>query len=59
LLVDDEPDNSSIFTIGLEDAKFEIDACNDTEGKRGRRKSTVLFQLEQLLLLLSKQYRLC
>jgi hypothetical protein len=24
LLVDDEYDNSSIFTIGLEDARFEV-----------------------------------
>jgi DNA-binding response OmpR family regulator len=29
LLVDDEHDNSSIFTIGLEDDGFEVDAFND------------------------------
>ena len=29
LLVDDERDNSSIFTIGLEDDGFEVDAFND------------------------------
>jgi hypothetical protein len=27
LLVDDENDNNSIFTIGLQDAGFEVDAC--------------------------------
>jgi DNA-binding response OmpR family regulator len=29
LLVDNEHDNSSIFTIGLQDARFEVDAYND------------------------------
>jgi hypothetical protein len=27
LLVDDEHDSNSIFTIGLQDAGFEVDAC--------------------------------
>jgi hypothetical protein len=27
LVVDDEHDNNSIFTIGLEDAGVEVDAC--------------------------------
>jgi two-component system, OmpR family, response regulator ChvI len=31
LLVDDEHDNNSIFTIGLQDAGFEVDAYNDPE----------------------------
>jgi DNA-binding response OmpR family regulator len=31
LLVDDEHDNSSIFTIGLEDAGLEVSAYNDPE----------------------------
>jgi DNA-binding response OmpR family regulator len=31
LLVDDEHDNSSIFTIGLRDAGFEVDSYNDPE----------------------------
>jgi DNA-binding response OmpR family regulator len=31
LVVDDEHDNSSIFTIGLQDAGFEVDAYNDPE----------------------------
>jgi CheY-like chemotaxis protein len=26
LVVDDEPDNASIFTMGLEDGGFEVDA---------------------------------
>ena len=29
LLVDDEYDNNSIFTISLQDAGFEVDAYND------------------------------
>jgi DNA-binding response OmpR family regulator len=29
LLVDDEHDNNLIFTIGLQDAGFEVDAYND------------------------------
>ena len=29
MLVDDEHDNNSIFTIGLQDAGFEVDAYND------------------------------
>jgi DNA-binding response OmpR family regulator len=29
LLVDDERDNNSIFTISLQDAGFEVDAYND------------------------------
>jgi DNA-binding response OmpR family regulator len=29
LLVDDEYDHNSIFTIGLQDAGFEVDAYND------------------------------
>jgi DNA-binding response OmpR family regulator len=31
LVVDDEHDNSIIFTIGLQDAGFEVDAYNDPE----------------------------
>jgi DNA-binding response OmpR family regulator len=31
LLVDDEHDNNSIFTIGLQDAGFEVDAYTDAE----------------------------
>ena len=31
MVVDDEHDNSSIFTIGLQDAGFEVDAYNDPE----------------------------
>ena len=31
LLVDDEHDNNSIFTIGLQDAGFEVDSYNDPE----------------------------
>jgi DNA-binding response OmpR family regulator len=31
LLVDDEHDNNLIFTIGLQDAGFEVDAYNDPE----------------------------
>jgi DNA-binding response OmpR family regulator len=31
LIVDDEHDNSSIFTIGLQDAGFEVDVYNDPE----------------------------
>jgi DNA-binding response OmpR family regulator len=31
LLVDDEHDNKQIFTIGLQDAGFEVDAYNDPE----------------------------
>jgi two-component system, OmpR family, response regulator ChvI len=31
LLVDDEHDNNSIFTIGLQDAGFEVDTYNDPE----------------------------
>ena len=27
MVVDDEHDKNSIFTIGLEDAGFEVDAC--------------------------------
>jgi DNA-binding response OmpR family regulator len=30
-LVDDEHDNNSIFTIGLEDAGLKVDAYNDPE----------------------------
>jgi DNA-binding response OmpR family regulator len=31
LLVDDEHDNNLIFTIGLQDAGFEVDSYNDPE----------------------------
>ncbi|MFL6346136.1 MAG: response regulator [Nitrososphaeraceae archaeon] len=31
MVVDDEHDNSSIFTIGLQDAGFEVDVYNDPE----------------------------
>jgi DNA-binding response OmpR family regulator len=30
LVVDDEPDNASIFTIGLEDEGFEVDTFTDS-----------------------------
>jgi CheY-like chemotaxis protein len=30
LVVDDEPDNSRIFKIALEDDGFEVDAFNDS-----------------------------
>jgi two-component system, OmpR family, response regulator ChvI len=29
LVVDDEPDNTLVFKIGLEDGEFEVDAFND------------------------------
>ena len=29
LVVDDEPDNTSIFSMGLEDGGFEVDAFTD------------------------------
>jgi CheY-like chemotaxis protein len=31
LLVDDEPDNNTIFKLGLEDGGFHVDAYNDPE----------------------------
>ena len=31
MLVDDEHDNNLIFTIGLQDAGFEVDSYNDPE----------------------------
>ena len=31
MVVDDEHDNSSIFTIGLQNAGFEVDVYNDPE----------------------------
>jgi DNA-binding response OmpR family regulator len=31
LLVEDEHNNNSTFTIGLQDAGFEVDAYNDPE----------------------------
>jgi CheY-like chemotaxis protein len=30
LLVDNEPDNTSVFSMGLEDAGFKVDAFNDS-----------------------------
>lgn len=30
LLVDNEPDNTSVFSMGLEDAGFKVDAYNDS-----------------------------
>jgi DNA-binding response OmpR family regulator len=30
LLVDNEPDNTSVFRMGLEDAGFKVDAFNDS-----------------------------
>jgi two-component system, OmpR family, response regulator ChvI len=29
LVVDDEPDNTSVFKIGLEDGEFEVNTFND------------------------------
>jgi DNA-binding response OmpR family regulator len=31
LVVDDEPDNASIFTMGLEDEGFEVDTFTDSQ----------------------------
>ena len=30
MLVDNEPDNTSVFSMGLEDAGFKVDAFNDS-----------------------------
>ena len=47
LVVDDEPDNTSIFSMGLEDGGFEVDAFTDpllalSKLKSGRKKYDLL-----------------
>jgi CheY-like chemotaxis protein len=47
LVVDDEPDNASIFSMGLEDGGFEVDAYTDpllalTNFKSGHKKYDLL-----------------
>ena len=37
LIVDDEPDNSTIFKIALEDNRFELDTFNDSNRNRMER----------------------
>ena len=37
LVVDDEPDNCTIFKIALEDNRFELDTFNDSNRNRMER----------------------